>query len=57
MTRYVILLGATIFINAEILLLILETADADAGNRHTHKHVAFSVDFALNMFKGKTPEK
>ena len=45
------LLGATIFINAEILLLILEIADADVGNRHTHQHVASSVDFALNTFK------
>ena len=50
------LLGATIFINAEILPVILETADADVSDRHTHKHVAFSVDFALNTFNGKTPE-
>ena len=50
------LLGATELTNAEILLVILGIADADVSNRHTHRQVASSVDFALNTFKGETPE-
>lgn len=45
------LLGATILINAEILLVVLAIVDADVSNRHTHGQVSSSVDFTLNTFK------
>ena len=45
------LLGGTILINTKILLVILAIVDADVSNRHTHRRVASSVDFALNTFK------
>ena len=44
------LLGFTTLINAQILLVILEIADANVSNRHRHKRITSSVDLALHRF-------
>ena len=46
-----------IFCNADMLLVIQGTADADRSNKHTKEEVPSGVNFGLSTFKEAKPEQ